>query len=169
MLLLLGQLMRYIFVALFLCAAVYAAAQPPPKADQPSSPPPGNQLSPPPQAAQPPPPPKKLSKEELQKNAAALEEAVKKAPEDSELRVRLGFTYAHLDRPDDARNAFETAVRLDPKKAIAHYMLGFIYEKKGLREKAVAAWKACLDNTQDPRLRETAAKHLHHLSTRGAP
>ncbi|MFA6435394.1 MAG: tetratricopeptide repeat protein [Elusimicrobiales bacterium] len=104
-----------------------------------------------------------LSTAELKTRAAALEEAVKLEPADIELYIRLGFTYAKLEQADDAQKAFENAVRLDPKKAIAHYMLGLIYEKKGLKENAVAAWKACIENTAEPRLRETALKHLHHL------
>jgi hypothetical protein len=43
-------------------------------------------------------------------------------------------------------------------------MLGLIYEKKGMKDKALAAWKTCLENTQDPRLRETAMRHIHHIS-----
>ena len=108
---------------------------------------------------------KHLSVEELTKNAAALEEAVKQAPADIELYIRLGFTYTKLEKADDAQKAFENAVRLDPKRAVAHYMLGLIYEKKGLKEKAIAAWKACLENATEPHGRETAIKHLHHLRT----
>ena len=157
--------MKYIFAALLACAALYASAQTPPA----GQPPPQVAQAVPAPPVQLPPPPKQLSKEELLKNAAAFEAAVKIAPEDPELRVKLGFTYAHLERADDAQREFETAVRLDPKKAIAHYMLGLIYEKKGLKAQAIAAWKACLDNTRDPRQRDTAARHLHHLSPRGAP
>lgn len=97
------------------------------------------------------------------KTAAELELAVRQRPADAELHIRLGFAYARLEKADEAQKAFENAVRLDPKKAIAHYMLGLIYEKKGLREKAVAAWTACLENAADPHMRETALKHLHHL------
>ena len=106
---------------------------------------------------------KQPSAEELNKNAAELELAVKQEPLNVELYVRLGFTYAKLEKADDAQRAFENAVRLDPKKAAAHYMLGLIYEKKGLKEKAIAAWKACLENASEPHARETALKHLHHL------
>ena len=105
------------------------------------------------------------SKQELEKTAADLEEAVRQRPEKVELRIRLGFTYTRLAKIDEARKSFETAVKLDPKKAIAHYMLGLIYEKKGLKDEAVSAWKACLENADEPRLRETALKHLHHLRT----
>ncbi len=106
---------------------------------------------------------KQHSAEELNKNAAELELAVKQDSANVELYVRLGFTYAKLEKADDAQKAFENAVRLDPKKAIAHYMLGLIYEKKGLKEQAITAWKACLENAADHHIRETAQKHLHHL------
>jgi len=104
------------------------------------------------------------SVQELKQTAAELEEAVKRQPGNAELYIKLGFTYTRLEKADDAQRAFESAVLLDPKRAIAHYMLGLIYEKKGLKDKAIASWQACLDNAAEPHLRETARKHLHHLS-----
>ena len=106
---------------------------------------------------------RQLSAQELEKNAVALNGAIKQDPANVELYIRLGFTYAKLEKADEAQTAFENAVRLDPKRAIAHYMIGLIYEKKGLKEKAIASWTACLENAAEPRLRETALKHLHHL------
>jgi cytochrome c-type biogenesis protein CcmH/NrfG len=116
--------------------------------------------------AEPPPPPKVTPevRARLQVEAAALEKQALASPNDPELFTRLGFTYARLDQADDAQRAFENAVRLDSKKAPAWYMLGLIYEKKGLKEQAIAAWKACLANTQDARARDTASRHIHHLS-----
>lgn len=103
---------------------------------------------------------------QLAKDAAALEAQIqaKANQPDLELYMKLGFTYSRLEQADDAQRAFEGAVRLDPKKAGAHYMLGLIYEKKGLKDRAIAAWKACLENTTDPRMRDTAMRHLHHLT-----
>ena len=103
------------------------------------------------------------TQEELRKEAGDLETAALQNPGDIELHIRLGFIYTKLERADDAQRAFENAVRLDPKRAIAHYMLGLIYEKKGMTERAITAWRACLDNAGEERLRETARKHLHHL------
>lgn len=116
--------------------------------------------------AEPPAPPKVSPelREQLKIEAAALEKQAAASPADAELQVKLGFTYARLDQADDAQRAFETAVRLDPKRAVAWYMLGLIYEKKGLRDKALAAWKACLENAQEARMRDTASRHIHHLS-----
>ena len=104
------------------------------------------------------------TQEELRLTASALEEAIKLKPAEVDLRVKLGFAYTRLGKADEAQRAFESAVSLDPRKAIAHYMLGLVYEKKGLRAQALAAWKACLENTQDPRMRDTAVRHIHHLS-----
>ena len=101
---------------------------------------------------------------ELKITAADLEEAVKKQPENAELYIKLGFTYTRLEKADDAQRVFERAALLAPEKAITHYMLGLIYEKKGLRDKAIASWTACLKNAVEPHMRETARKHLHHLS-----
>jgi tetratricopeptide (TPR) repeat protein len=83
-----------------------------------------------------------------------------------ELHVKLGFTYTRLGRADAAQRAFENAVRLDPRRAIAHYMLGLIYEKKGLKDKAIAAWKACLETAAEQKLKDTAVKHLNNLNAR---
>ena len=102
--------------------------------------------------------------EELRITASALEEAIKLKPAEVDLRVKLGFAYTRLEKADEAQRAFESTVSLDPRKAIAHYMLGLIYEKKGLTAQALAAWRACLDSTQDPRMRDTAIRHIHHLS-----
>ena len=104
------------------------------------------------------------TQEELKTTVSALEEAVKLKPAEVDLRVKLGFAYTRLGKADEAQRAFESAVSLDPKKAIAHYMLGLVYEKKGLTVQALAAWKACLDNTLYPRMRDTAKRHIHHLS-----
>ena len=101
--------------------------------------------------------------EELRKQAAGLEADARNNPADIELHIRLGFIYTKLERVDDAQRAFENAARLDPKRAIAHYMLGLIYEKKGMTARAIASWQACLDNAGGGRLGETARKHLHHL------
>lgn len=120
-----------------------------------------------PVAAEPPQPPSKVTPEvraALLVEVRSIERTLLTSPGDAELYARLGFVHSRLDQADDARLAFENAVRLDPKKAPAWYMLGLIYEKLGLKDKALAAWRACLENTQDPRARDTAQKHIHQLS-----
>lgn len=112
--------------------------------------------------------PQKLSPElraQLLREASALEgQAAAADPKDAELYMRLGYTYSRLEQADDAQRAFESAVRINPKKDAAYYMLGLIYEKKGLKAQALAAWNSCLQVTADPRMKDTAQKHIHHLS-----
>lgn len=93
----------------------------------------------------------------------AIEEALKKDPLNSELWLHLGFACKKLQDVDGSQKAFEKTVELNPKSASAHYMLGLIYEKKKLKEKAIAAWKACLKHATEPQMKEIAEKHLHHL------
>lgn len=138
--------MKYLLISIFLAGAAPAMAQTPPTgADK------DIRLQTP---------------AELNTTAAKLELALISQPNDVGLHIKLGFTYTRLGKADEAQRAFESAVRLDPKKAIAHYMLGLIYEKKGLRDKAIASWKACLETAADPQLRETALKHLNTLNPR---
>jgi len=138
--------MKYLLISLLaLCCGAAAAQTPPPGADK------DIRLQTP---------------AELNATAAGLERDLLLQPNNVDLHVKLGFTYTKLGRADDAQRAFENAVRLDPRKAIAHYMLGLVYEKKGLREKAIAAWKACLDTATEQRLKDTALKHLNNLNAR---
>ena len=132
--------MRYLLLAAFLAAAAPALAQGEPRDIR------------------------TQNVEELKKTAADLEDAVKLQPANAELYIKLGFTYTRLEKADDAQRVFERAALLAPEKAITHYMLGLIYEKKALKSKAIAAWTACLKNAVEPHMRETARKHLHHLS-----
>ncbi|HBE88719.1 MAG TPA: hypothetical protein DDW67_06220 [Elusimicrobia bacterium] len=100
----------------------------------------------------------------LKKEAAGLERQAAADPKNADIFVKLGFTYARLRQPNDAQRAFESAVSLDPKRAEAHYMLGLIYEKKGMKDMALSAWRACLENAKDPAMRNTASRHIHNLA-----
>ena len=93
----------------------------------------------------------------------AIEAAIAKDPGNSELWLHLGFACKKLDDVEGSQNAFEKAVSLNPRSASAHYMLGLIYEKKKLKEQAIASWKACLANATDDQMKEIARKHLAHL------
>ncbi|HNT96790.1 MAG TPA: tetratricopeptide repeat protein [Elusimicrobiales bacterium] len=102
--------------------------------------------------------------ERLKKEAAELERQAAADPKNADIFVRLGFTYARLKQAAEAQRAFEAAVALNPKKAEAHYMLGLIYEKKGMKDRALSAWRACLEHASDPAMRDTANRHIHNLT-----
>jgi cytochrome c-type biogenesis protein CcmH/NrfG len=136
--------MRYLLISIFLAGAVPAMAQTAPAGADKDI--------------------RQQTPAELVKTAAVLEQALVMQPNNVDLHIKLGFTYTRLEKADDAQRSFETAVRLAPQRAIAHYMLGLIYEKKGLTDKAVAAWKACLATATEQHLRNTALKHLNTLN-----
>ena len=162
--------MKYLFLSMFLITAIAAIAEPPA---------PGTPPQPAPTFTQPQQAPDTGGREpgerdwraktpeeiaRLTKEAESFEARIKADPKDAELNIKLGFIYARLQKADDAQRAFENAVRLAPNRAISYYMLGLIYEKKGMKDKAVEAWKACLANADEQRQRDTAVKHLHHLT-----
>ena len=61
--------------------------------------------------------------------AAALEPLQKyiaQRPDDPYAHFQLGYSYAGLKRPDDAKAEFSRAIALDPKMAAAHLNLGLV-------------------------------------------
>ncbi|HOW90567.1 MAG TPA: hypothetical protein PL037_09800, partial [Elusimicrobiales bacterium] len=79
-----------------------------------------------------------MSVQDLNRAAAELEASVRNGSSDIGLYIRLGFIYTRLEKADEAQRAFESAAGLDPRKAVVHYMLGLIYEKKGMTDRAIA-------------------------------
>ena len=155
--------MKYLFLSLLLITATAIMAEPPEKDTNPPPPTADSRHHEPGEHDWRAETPEKIA--QLNKEAKTLEAAITADPKDAGLNIKLGFTYTRLQKADDAQRAFENAVRLDPKRAIAHYMLGLIYEKKGLKDKAIESWKACLANSDsdDAHMRYTASSHLHHL------
>lgn len=61
---------------------------------------------------------------------------VKKAkPEDAEVLIQLGFAHMGRRRFDEAYEAFEKAILIDPKNATAYYAYGYAYEREWAFEK----------------------------------
>ncbi len=101
--------------------------------------------------------------DELLNVEKVIRDGLDKDPGNSELWLHLGMVNRKLDRVEEAQRAFEQAARLGPKNANTHFMLGLIYEKKKMTDKAIAAWRTCLENTQENQMRKIAEKHLKHL------
>ncbi len=59
------------------------------------------------------------------------------APNDGVINYALGLAYAGADENEDARGAFERAVRADNAPAGAHLQLGLVYLELGQRDRAV--------------------------------
>ncbi len=67
-----------------------------------------------------------------------FEQAVKIAPDDGELRVRLAYNLVQGGRdPQDALPHAHKGVSLRPDDAEAHYVMGLCYEKAGMTKAAV--------------------------------
>jgi lipoprotein NlpI len=66
---------------------------------------------------------------------------------------------------DEARQAYERAVELQPDLAQAYFGLGVIHLKGGNREAAIAAFEAFQqhDTGEDQRATEDAAQYLEQL------
>lgn len=67
-----------------------------------------------------------------------------------EYSYRLARIYDDMERDDDALRFYRISIRLGKDKpayfaARAALQMGYIYEKKGLKDKAIAAFQECLD------------------------
>lgn len=67
---------------------------------------------------------------------AYLRKAVALASNDARAHQQLGKAYLGLSRLDEARSELEHARELNPENAPLHYMLGQLYRREGLDEKA---------------------------------
>ena len=100
---------------------------------------------------------------ERERAAAALEQATKTDPGNSELWLHLGFAYRKSGDLDKAQAAFEKAAAVNPRSADAFYMLGLIYESRHQNAEAQKAWDSYMKLESDVNKRSIAQKHIHHL------
>ena len=80
---------------------------------------------------------------DYEKAITYFEKAVRENPlsTDTNLYFFLGFTYAMLQRYQEAMEAYKEAIRLKPNYAEAHYNLGLAYGNLGRYQEAVEAYK----------------------------
>ncbi len=69
-----------------------------------------------------------------------LEEALKEFPQSSKLWFALGVAHSASNRSDEAAKAFERAIALDSKFAVAHAYLGMAYTEQGKFAEAAALY-----------------------------
>ena len=65
-----------------------------------------------------------LALQALLDSIARLEQRIESDPDDHETRAGLAALYLQAGRPDDALTQLQTALRLQPEHAPAHYDLG---------------------------------------------
>jgi Tfp pilus assembly protein PilF len=102
-------------------------------------------------------------RDELRRARAALEKDLQADPKNDSLWLHLAFIEHKMGDFDAAEGSFSKVVELNPQESAAHYMLALIYEKKGQKDKAAAAWKQCVAHSKDPNLLSIAQKHLQEL------
>lgn len=79
--------------------------------------------------------------------------------------LELGVAYYVARRWQDAIQAFEQTVALDPKQAFAHYYLGILYASQGHRDKADAALAQLLQVSNNPMLKEQAKARIPNIKS----
>ncbi len=70
-------------------------------------------------------------------------------PDYSGIWVNMGIAYYHLKQPDSARDAFNSALRIDPGLAAAHNYLGYMARDAGQFQQAEAAYARALQANPD--------------------
>lgn len=87
-----------------------------------------------------------------QKRAIAVyEEGIKRFPGNAVLPFNLGITYLRMQRPDDSRKLFQTALRADATHASSHYRLAALYVQGGYGVPGILAALRFLELARDTR------------------
>ncbi len=79
--------------------------------------------------------------------------------------LELGAAYYVAHRWQDAIQAFEKTVALDPNQAFAHFYLGVLYASQGQREKADAALAQVLTVSANQMLKEQAQARIPRIQS----
>ncbi len=78
------------------------------------------------------------------------ERAVKADPNDADKFMELGAAYYIAHKWDQAMDAFQKAIDLNPGLSHAHYYLGVLYAARGEKERALQELNAVLQTTKNP-------------------
>lgn len=110
--------------------------------------------------------PRELPPQEIARIKAELDSLSKQpdSPGGVEKYLKIGKLYTEINDADKAQAAFEKVLSMDEKNDRAHFMLGLIFEKKKMTEKALYHWQKCLEYASNPGVKEIASKHINYLS-----
>ncbi|HSP93645.1 MAG TPA: tetratricopeptide repeat protein [Thermoanaerobaculia bacterium] len=78
----------------------------------------------------------------------AQEKRVEADPKSADLRNDFGNLLAARRFPKEAREQYETAIKLDPHNFLAPYNLGILYETMGENGKAITAYEKSVDRNR---------------------
>lgn len=74
--------------------------------------------------------------------------------------LELGVAYYIAKRFEEALNAFQKTVEIDPKQAYGHYYLGVLYAAFGQRDKATQEMESVLTVSTNQMLRDQAKTRI---------
>lgn len=96
----------------------------------------------------------------------ALEDLLRKYPDDSLLLRYQAMTWTHLGRSREAIDQFQELLLRDPSHVPTRYFLGLAYEQAGLIEEAAAEWLWVIENSPVTTYWQWAAAALDHVYDR---
>ncbi|HZQ09923.1 MAG TPA: tetratricopeptide repeat protein [Anaerolineae bacterium] len=77
--------------------------------------------------------------------------------------LELGAAYYVAHRWEDARNAFEKVIELDPREGYGYFYLGVLYAAFGQREQAQAALEKVLQVSNNQMLKDQAKTRIPNV------
>jgi tetratricopeptide (TPR) repeat protein len=77
-----------------------------------------------------------------QQSITAYEAALRVKPDFHRCTNRIAYILAGLERYAEAEPYFRKVLDADPGNAVAHFNLGYTYDKRGIFEKAIEAFRA---------------------------
>lgn len=86
---------------------------------------------------------------QLEEAASAYRSAIEQDPDQFNALINLAALYGGLERPDEARELLERAVRLQPGSGLAHLNLALVLESLGQEVEASYHYLAALEAGQD--------------------
>lgn len=91
------------------------------------------------------------------------ERAAQSEPGNADNFLELGAALYIAHRFDQALEAFEKAVAINPQLGHAHYYLGVLYAAKGMRDKANEALQKVVEVSTNPILRAQAEARIPNV------
>ncbi|MBD3296609.1 MAG: tetratricopeptide repeat protein, partial [Candidatus Omnitrophica bacterium] len=95
---------------------------------------------------------------------AFLEQCVKTHPDNNRARVELAEAYLDIGHTDLAERLADEAVKMDPKESYAHYLLGRIYQGKGMLNEALGSYENAIETGLGTNDVYVAAEELYQLT-----
>ncbi len=83
--------------------------------------------------------------------------------EDAQKAVALGVVACRLGHFETAQRALERSISVDANSVASYFHLALLYEKAGVNDRAIDAWRRFSSLSQDDTLKTIAKKHLQRL------